>query len=54
MDTIFSFDDTSDFLTNAHAQDDPGDQALIDLVPIPSESQTTDTETYDPFAGIFG
>lgn len=41
-------------LTNATANDEAGDQALIDLVPIPSDSQSTETETYDPLDGIFG
>jgi hypothetical protein len=41
--------------TNAHAKDDPGDQALIDLVPIPADSQTPDdSDIFDPLAGIFG
>jgi hypothetical protein len=41
--------------TNAHAKDDAGDQALIDLVPVPSDSQSPDdSDTFDPLAGIFG
>ena len=52
MDDLFG--DTTSNLTNAHEKDDPGDQALIDLVPIPSESKTPDTsDIVDPFAGMF-
>jgi len=54
MDKMFSPGDTNNDITNANANDDPGDQALIDLLPIPPDSQTPDTSTPpDPFAGIF-
>lgn len=52
MDQLFR--DTNNDVTNAHTKDDPGDQVLIDLIPIPSDSQTPDTSTPpDPLAGIF-
>jgi len=48
MDEFFSFGDT-----NATAKDDPGDQVLIDLVPIPSENQSSETtDVSDPLTGI--
>lgn len=51
MDDIFYSGNTP---TNSHAKDEAGDQALLDLVPIPGDSQKPDTETYDPFDGVFG
>jgi len=51
MDELFSFEESN--ISNAHTKDDPGDQALIDLIPVPSDSHTPNTDVFDPFAGIF-
>ena len=52
MDELFPSGDSN--ITNAHEKDDPGDQALIDLIPVPYENQTPDTSTPpDPLGGLF-
>jgi hypothetical protein len=44
---------TESNISNAHEKDDPGDQALIDLIPVPADSQTPDDlGIFDPLAGI--
>jgi len=55
MDNFFGPGETNSTITNANENDDPGDQALIDLVPIPADNQSSEEpESLDPFAGIFG